>query len=72
MLIEAGSGVTAQDSRGRTPLHYAAATGNYLVAEVLLRNSAKVAARDNMKRTPLDLAKSRKVIEVLLQYGARE
>lgn len=72
ILIEAGSDVSAQDYRGRTPLHYAADTGNYLAAEVLLRNSAKVATRDNMRRTPLDLAKSRKVIDVLRQYGAKE
>jgi ankyrin repeat protein len=72
MLIEGGSDVSAQDYRGRTPLHYAADTGNYLAAEVLLKNSAKVSTRDNLRRTPLDLAKSRRVIEVLKEYGARE
>jgi hypothetical protein len=74
MLIERGSDVSAQDYRGRTPLHYAADTGNYLAAEVLLKNSdsAKVSTRDVLRRTPLDLAKSRRVIDLLKEYGARE
>lgn len=72
MLIERGSDVSAQDYRGRTPLHYAADTGNYLAAEALLKNSAKVSTRDTLRRTPLDLAKSRRVIELLKEYGARE
>lgn len=72
MLINGGSDVSGRDYLGRTPLHIAAETGNYFAAEVLLKNSAKVYTKDNIRKTPLDLATSQKVIELLKEYGARE
>lgn len=71
-LIEKGADVSAVDSLNRTPLHYAANSGNYLAAQVLLKNNAKVSPRDWQGRTPFDLAKSSEVISVLREYGASE
>ena len=72
MLLERGADVSALDAIGRTPLHYAAESGNYLAVEVLLRNTAKLSTRDSWSRTPLDLAKSREVITLLRNFGAKE
>lgn len=72
LLLDRGADVSAEDFLGRTPLHYAASSGNHLAAQVLLKSNAKVSPRDKLRKTPLDLAKSRKVILLLREYGARE
>lgn len=72
MLLRRGANVSAIDSLGRTPLHYAAQSGNLHAMQVLIRNGAKVMSRDALKKSPLDLAKSGEAIALLRQAGARE
>ncbi len=45
--------VTSSNISGETPLHFAAMTGNALVADFLLANGADVNAKDNFGWTPL-------------------
>lgn len=72
MLLRKGAAVSAVDSLGRTPLHYAAKSGNIHAIEVLIRNGAKVMARDSLRKSPLDLAESGDAISMLRAAGARE
>lgn len=56
-----------------TPLHYAAAQGNYELVEYLLEKKARVLAKDKYKRSPLVHAVKNghvKVASLLLQNGA--
>ena len=72
ILLQRGAPVSAEDSLGRTPLHYAAQHGNIPVIKLLLSNGAKVMPRDVFRRTPLDMAKSGAAINLLRDAGARE
>lgn len=72
MLLLKGADVSAVDSLGRTPLHYAAQGGNVYAMQILIRKGAKVMARDSLKKTPMDLAKSGDAISLLREAGARE
>lgn len=72
ILLRKGANVSSVDSMGRTPLHYAAKTGNILAMDVLIRNGAKVMVRDALGKSPLDLAKSGQAISMLRMAGARE
>lgn len=71
-LLRKGAEVSAVDSLGRTPLHYAAQYGNVLVMRVLIQSGAKIMVRDALRKSPLDLAKSGDAIKVLREAGARE
>ncbi|MDG7057357.1 MAG: ankyrin repeat domain-containing protein [Wolbachia endosymbiont of Penenirmus auritus] len=53
LLLKAGANPNKQDSRGRTPLHYA--TGLNCIA-LLLEGKADPSIRDNRGRTPLQVA----------------
>lgn len=72
MLLRRGANVSAADSIGRTPLHYAAQSGNLHAMQVLIRAGAKVMARDALRKSPLDLAKSGNAISLLREAGARD
>ena len=72
VLLRSGANVSSIDDLERTPLHYAAASGNVLAMQVLLRAGAKVVARDLLRKTPLDLAKSGEAISLLRAAGAKE
>lgn len=72
MLLQKGAVVSAEDSLGRTPLHYAAQYGNVAAMKVLLIRGAKVMARDAFRKTPLDMAESGEAINILKESGARE
>ncbi len=50
--------VRAQDERGRSPLHYAAETGNRDIVSFLIQSGADVNARDEEGMTPLDLSRA--------------
>lgn len=72
LLLRKGADVSAVDSLGRTPLHYAAQYGNTIAMGILIRNGAKIMARDALRKTPLDFAESGDAISMLREAGARE
>ena len=66
--------LTATDGRGRTALHYAAAGGRALAAEMLITRGADVNARSQLGQMPLHLAVYARhvtVVHVLLRRGAK-
>jgi len=72
-LLKAGAHVSSTTYfRQQTPLHVAAAVQNTKGAALLLKAGAKVMPRDEDGKTPLDLAQSSSMIELLRGYGAKE
>jgi hypothetical protein len=75
-LIELGVDVNAKDSRGYTPLHFAARTKNPAVVKLLIEAGANVNAKDNEGITPLhqgllDYPWNLEMSEMLLAAGAK-
>lgn len=54
-----GADVNAEDERGRTALHVAAAEGNMEVASLLLTRGGDATARNRDGLSPLDIAKEK-------------
>jgi cytohesin len=72
-LLKAGAHVSSVAfHRKQTPLHVAAHMQNTKAAILLLKAGAKVMPRDEDGKTPLDLAESSAMIELLKAHGARE
>ncbi len=73
-LLDAEPGqLNRADTWGRTPLHWAVATGEAVVAELLLRQGAQVNVGDKLGMTPLMLAAREdhaEIVQLLLEYGA--
>lgn len=72
-----GINSNVQDKLGSTPLHKAAAQGNFIAAQILLKHNADINAKNNSDKTPLHCAlycndekKSFKLIVLLLVHGA--
>jgi len=62
-----------KDEKGRTPLHYAAESGNYSMAEKLIGYGADVNSRDVEGLTPLHIACRKgfvNIAELLIEAGA--
>lgn len=59
VLLKAGGEINGTDNRGQTPLHGAAFWGWTDVVQFLADNGAKLDARDNQEKTPLDSAMGR-------------
>ena len=57
-LIEFGSDTRMRDKNGNTPLHLAAAKGNYTVVEALLKAGASSSAENNKKQKPIEVTES--------------
>jgi len=74
LLLSYGADVNATDVFFRTPLHYAASTGNIEVAKVLLANRADVNAKDRFySSTALHLAAlsgNTSMAKLLIENGA--
>lgn len=56
LLLEAGADVNSRDDFGRTPLHYAAESGNADTISILIDQGGALDARDNDGSTPFDRA----------------
>jgi ankyrin repeat protein len=69
------AGVQAEGRNGLTPLHYAALSGQYAVAELLVKQGATIDAKDHkFGWTPLHCAAENgqtSVIQLLLENGAK-
>jgi ankyrin repeat protein len=75
LLIEAGVELEHKDSRGRTPLSWAAAIehGHFTIAKLLVEAGAELEPKDDRGRTPLSWAKwknRRDIVKLLLDAGA--
>ena len=73
ILIDAGAEVNARDYKDKTPLHYAAENGCKEVVEELLKvitNKKDLDLQDNRGNTPLHLAKTEQIREILIEAGA--
>jgi len=73
LLLAHGADVNARDNDGKTPLIFAALSGNKDVVELLLAHGADANARDSEDWTPLLWAASdgyTDVVEFLLAHGA--
>ena len=77
LLVQAGADVTATDSTGRTPLHWACVSiieANQKVEYLLSRDSSLIKARTNANHMPLHRAVftgNDTLISVLIQRGAK-
>lgn len=72
-LLKAGAHVSSVAfHRKQTPLHVAAHMQNTKAAILLLKSGAKVMPRDEDGKTPLDLAESSTMIELLKAHGSKE
>lgn len=72
-LIRKGANVDARDSRGKTPLHEAAAAGAVGVIKLLLSSEAEIQHRDGVGKTPLHRAaqaSQAEAVKMLLADGA--
>lgn len=78
ILINEGADINAQNEEGQTPLMVAAYYEVFETVKALLNSGAKVNIRDNENETALTIAKgeegeeAEKIVELLMQYGARE
>ena len=73
-LVGQGAKVKAKDEEKRTPLHYAAESGQIAMAEFLLTKGAKVNAKDKYGMTPLYMATKNGYIDLcqtLIDNGAK-
>ena len=71
--IDRGADINAKDTRGRTPLYYAARNGKLTVVEVLLEKGAEVNARCEKNRTALIVASSNNhegIVRSLIKHRA--
>ena len=71
VLIERGAAVNASDTRGRTPLMYAAGADhpNVEMVRFLLEKGADPAAKDSRGNTALDFAIQRGLPEMIRALG---
>lgn len=67
-LLERHASVSAQDSRGWSPLHLAAMHGLSRVVQRLLRQGADRSMRDSLGRSPHDLAVLRGYVDVAAEF----
>jgi len=73
--LNVGVDVDKQDTRGYTPLHYAAGVGRSDIVELLIKNGADINATDGVKgATPLDYAywkNQMNIVETLKKLDAQ-
>ena len=70
ILVDAGADIHATTANGFTALHKAAITGNFDLVEFLVQHGAEVDARDNIGSTPLMLAATIPIADLLFKAGS--
>jgi ankyrin repeat protein len=73
LLINAGADVNSRDFRGYSPLHIVAKSANEEIMSLLLENGAIpsiMSTEEFFNKTPLHRARTGKMVQMLLQYGA--
>jgi uncharacterized protein len=70
-LLDEGANLQVRDPRGFGPLHLAALHGLLRVTQDLLRDGALPDLRDNLNRTPREIALMRGFIDVAAQFAPR-
>ena len=65
LLIKGGALTNHQDEFKRTPLFYAIENNEPKIAKILLENGADFTIKDMNNVTPLELAKEKKLIEII-------
>jgi ankyrin repeat protein len=74
-LLDAGADIGARNFAGRTPLHCAAAAGNFQLARLLLRDGASATAAAHGGETPMhaaaaaDARAAPQLIQCIAQHG---
>ena len=71
-LIDMGADVNCIDQERRTPLHYAAESGQARVIKALIQRGSTTFFKDSQKKTPLELAANDHVKELIIAYTAPE
>jgi ankyrin repeat protein len=72
LLLSNAIGIEAEDSEGRTALHWATERGHELVTQILLDNGAEIEARDHSGWTALQMASRNShlgIIRLFLQWN---
>ena len=72
LLLKHGAKIASRDSKGRTPLHWAAKNGNYVAAKMLLDAGALVSHRDKQGATPIDYAETAEMISLLKNFSGKK
>ncbi|MCC7247175.1 MAG: ankyrin repeat domain-containing protein, partial [Lysobacter sp.] len=70
-LLDEGANMQVRDPRGFGPLHLAALHGLLRVAKDLLRGGAAPEPRDNLNRTPREIAVMRGFVDVAAEFAPR-
>ena len=65
LLLKSGAKIASRDSKGRTPLHWAAKNGNLAAAKILLDAGALPSHSDKNGATPIDYAETAEMISLL-------
>jgi ankyrin repeat protein len=71
LLLAEKADVHGRDGGGNTPLHWASVYGSSNVAGILLGGGAEVNALNSQHLTPLDMAESDEMIDLLRKHGAK-
>jgi ankyrin repeat protein len=69
-LLKAGAKMSTKNNYGWTPLHYAARLDNFMAAEILILEGAKILLRDAIDKAPVDYAVSGAMIRFLQSNAA--
>lgn len=67
ILIKGGADINAKNYKDSTPLHEAVRNENFRMAEFLISKGAYLRAKDKLGRTPLDLARSDRMRQLLME-----
>jgi len=64
-----GANVNAVDESRKSPLHFAAEAGKASIIPILVQNGASTAMQDLKQKTPIDLACSAHIRELIIVYS---